>query len=195
MLLLLLSVWQKCEAASVTFEGTPVKQATLEGQWKQGVLTNDNSDMAKGTIYFSETTPNQFAVSVLTSGVTPETKQIFQKSEGKILGKQKTDLESRSNPFTLRSCAERGNPEMTQIGGKHLLLNNFLQEERISVATASGAQCKQACKYECHAFALVNDKLVHIFLVQGIMSAPENATLLQSMTKEFHAILSTIEWH
>ncbi len=191
----MLAAAQMSKATTVSFEGTPVKQATLEGKWNKGALNNDNSDQAKGTIYFSESTPNQFAVAVLTSGVTPETIKIFQKSEGELSAKEKSELENHSNPATLRRCAERGEPEMMQISGKKMLLNKFLQEERINVATTNGAQCKQACKYECHAFALVNEKLVHIFLVQGIMSAPENAALLTSMSKEFHAILSTLEWH
>ncbi|MBS1952689.1 MAG: hypothetical protein JST89_00740 [Cyanobacteria bacterium SZAS-4] len=192
---LVLAMSQMSQAATVTFEGTPVKQASLDGKWNKDPLKNDNSDQATGIIYFSESTPEQFAVAVLTNGVTPETKQIFQKVEGKLSGKQKSELQGHPNPATLRACAERGEPEMVQISGKNLLLNNFVQEERINIATANGAQCKQAFKYECHAFALVNEKLVHIFLVQAIMNAPENASLLPSMTKQFHGILSTLEWH
>lgn len=180
-------------AATVTFEGTPVKQATLDGRWNKGALSNDNSDQAKGTTYFSESTPIQFAIAVLASGVTPETKQIFEKGEGKLSAKQKSELENHSNPHTLRSCSERGEPEMVKTTGKNMLLNNFVEEERINIAIAGGAQCKQACKYQCHAFTLVNEKLVHIFLVQAVMSAPENAKL-QAMSKQFQSILSTIEW-
>ncbi len=183
------------EAATVTFEGTPVKQATLAGKWSKGALNNDNSDQAKGTIYFSQTSPNQFAVALFTNTVTPDSKQIFEKFEGKLTAEHKSVLENRSNPFTLRSCAERGEPEMVQISGKKMLLNHFLQEERIRVATTNGAECKQACKYECHAFALVNDKLVHIFLMQAVMSGPENTALLSTMRKEFRSILSTLEWN
>lgn len=186
---------QMSNATTVSFEGTPVKQATLNGKWNKGALNNDKGDQAKGTIYFSESTSNQFAVAVLTSGVTAETKKIFQKSEGELSAKEKSELVNHSNPATLRSCAERGEPKMMRISGKKMLVNKFLEEERIHVATTNGAQCKQAFKYECHAFALVNEKLVHIFLVQGIMSAPENTDLLTSMTKEFQSILSTLEWH
>ncbi|MBI2811740.1 MAG: hypothetical protein HYX67_13065 [Candidatus Melainabacteria bacterium] len=193
-ILVLLAVSQKSQADTATFEGTPVKRAVLNGKWHQGALNNDKSDQAKGSIYFSENSPKQFAIAVLASSVTPETKEVIEKSEGKLSAKQKADLENRSNPFTLRYCAERGEPEGGQISGRHMLLNNFLQEERIRIATTNGAGCKQAFKYECHAFALIKEKLVHIFLVQPLMADKEDTSLLPSMTKEFRSILSTLEW-
>ncbi len=192
--MVLLAVSQKSEAGTVAFEGTPVKQAALNGKWSQGTLNNDNSDQAKGTIYFSENSPKKFAIAVLTSSVTPETKKVIEKSDGKLSAKQIAELENRSNPFTLRYCAERGEPEVVQISGERMLLNNFNQEERIRIATTNGAECERAFKYECHAFALVKEKLVHIFLVQPLMAAKEDTSLLPSMTKEFRSILSTLEW-
>ncbi|CAN5457077.1 hypothetical protein BH10CYA1_BH10CYA1_27220 [soil metagenome] len=190
----LIAVSQKSEADTVRFDGTPIKQATLNGKWSKGALSNDNSDQAKGTIYFAENSQKQFAIAVLTSTVTPETRQVLQKSDGKLSSKQKSALENQSNPFTLRYCAERGEPEMVQFSGKHMLLNNFLQEERIRIATTNGAACERAFKYECHAFALVNDKLVHIFMVQPLMAAKEDTSLLPSMTGEFRSMLSRLEW-
>ena len=190
-----LTVSQKSEAGTVTFEGTPVKAVILIGRWSKGALSNDNSDQAKGTIYFSENSQKQFAIAVLNGKVSQETKEIFsQKFDGKLSAKQKTELGNPSNPFTLRYCAERGEPAMVQFSGKHILLNNFVQEERIHVATANGAACQRAFKYECHAFAFIDNKLVHFSLVQPLMAAQEDLALLPSMTEEFHSILSTIEW-
>jgi hypothetical protein len=186
-------VSQSSEANTLTFQDTPIKQVVVDGKWSKGVIAND-VDSAKGTIYFSETSPDQFAIAVLNRSITPATEQILTATTvGGLSATQLSELMSAHNPTILRYCAERGKPKLMQVGKKKLLVNSFSQEERLHIATAQGAVCTPAVKYEAHAFAVANKKLVHIYLVRPV-SAEKQDSLLNTISEKFDSILSKIEW-
>ncbi len=181
----------EAKANNLAFPETPVKQATIDGNW---VVSNAKQiDPGKGCVYRADGKPNELGVIVLDAAISQTTKQILSGNPGVLAQAQQSELGKSENPWILRYCAERGKPELSRVNNKTFLLTDFSQEGVVRIATEKGAMCARAGKLEAHAFTLAGNKLVHIFLVQNIPSDTGELTQDQ-VKKRFSMMLQSIKW-
>lgn len=90
---------------------------------------------------------------------------------------------------------ERGQPALAKNNTLSLLQTSFFQEERIRIASPNGegSMCMPAGKYEAHAFALKDGKLVHIYL-QRSMRSEELKGMTEQIKKQFNTMIATAKW-
>lgn len=184
-------VAEEAKANNLTFPETPVKQATIDGNWV--VSEAKQIDPGKGCVYRADGNPNELGVIVLDAAISQTTKQILSGTPGILAQAQLSELGKSENPWILRYCAERGKPALSKVNNKTFLLTDFSQEQMVRIATEKGAICARAAKLEAHAFTLAGNKLVHIFLIQNIPSDTGEGTQEQ-VKKRFSTMLQSIKW-
>jgi hypothetical protein len=183
---------QQANSAQLDFPGLPIKQINIDGTWKKSPSTS-NIDKGTGIIYSAETSAEEIGQDILDGPMPPASAKVFSADVGPLGPQAISQLGKNDNPWILRYCAERGKPAIDQVRGAKFLITSFSQEERIRTSTPKGAMCIAATKYEAHAFAMNNGKLLHIYLIRNDRTEP-NSVATVSTDKRFRAMLSTIRW-